>query len=177
MDAVSFFLVFLAIVLIGATVWAGAGGPSGIFRRRRPGRPSDGGLSDGGLLDGGFEQPVANLPPVLLPAEAAPADVDRVRFSLGLRGYRMDQVDQVLDELRDQLAAKHEEVERLRATLDSEVAERAAAIPGPGIVPEGGQPGPDGAEPPKAEPPNADDPNAEPPNAESPNRAAAEGGA
>jgi DivIVA domain-containing protein len=172
MDAVSFFLVFLAIVLIGATVWAGAGGPSGIFRLRRPGRPSDGGLpdgelSDGGLLDGGFEQPVANLPPVLLPAEAAPADVDRVRFSLGLRGYRMDQVDQVLDELRDQLAAKHEEVERLRATLDSEVAERAAGIPAPGMMPEGGQPGPDGAEP----------PNAEPRNAESPNRAAAEDGA
>jgi DivIVA domain-containing protein len=177
MDAVSFFLVFLAIVLIGATVWAGAGGPSGIFRRRRPGRPSDGGLADGGLLDGGFEQPVANLPPVLLPAEAAPADVDRVRFSLGLRGYRMDQVDQVLDELRDQLAAKHEEVERLRAALDFEVAEPAAGIPGPGIVPEGGQPGPYGAEPRNAEPAKADDPIAEPPNAESPNRAAAEDGA
>jgi DivIVA domain-containing protein len=140
MDAVSFFLVFLAIVLIGATVWAGAGGPSGVFRRRRP--------SNGGLLDGGFEQPVANLPPVLLPAEAAPADVDRVRFSLGLRGYRMDQVDQVLDELRDQLAAKHEEVERLRATLDSEVAQRAAEIPEPETVPEGGEAGPDDAEPP-----------------------------
>jgi DivIVA domain-containing protein len=176
MDAVSFFLVFLAIVLIGATVWAGAGGQTGIFRRR-PGRPSDGGLSDGGLLDGGFEQPVANLPPVLLPAEAAPADVDRVRFSLGLRGYRMDQVDQVLDELRDQLAAKHEEVERLRATLDSEVSERAAGIPGHGIVLEGGEPGPDGAESPNADDPNAEPPNAEPPNAESPNRAAAEDGA
>jgi DivIVA domain-containing protein len=172
MDAVSFFLVFLAIVLIGATVWAGAGGPSGIFRGRRPGRPSDGGQPDGGLLDGGFEQPVANLPPVLLPAEAAPADVDRVRFSLGLRGYRMDQVDQVLDELRDQLAAKHEEVERLRATLDSEAAQRTAEIPGPGIVPEGRQPGPD-----EAESPNADDQNAESPNTEPRNRTAAEDGA
>ena len=154
MDAVSFFLVFLAIVLIGATVWAGAGGPSGIFRRRRPGHPSNDGLLDGGLLDGGFDQPVANLPPVLLPADAAPADVDRVRFSLGLRGYRMDQVDQVLDELRDQLAAKHEEVERLRATLAAEVAQRAAEIPGPGMVPTGGEPGPDEAEPPNTEPPN-----------------------
>jgi DivIVA domain-containing protein len=148
MDAVSFFLVFLAIVLIGATVWAGAGGPSGIFRRGRPGSPSNDGLSDGGLLDGGFEQPVANLPPVLLPDEAAPADVDGVRFSLGLRGYRMDQVDQVLDELRDQLAAKHAEVERLRARLDSEAAQRAAEIPGPEMVPEGGESGRDEAEPP-----------------------------
>ena len=92
----SFFLVFLAIVLVGAVVWASAGGPSGTFRHGRPG-----GVGDSGLLDGGFEQPLPNLPPVLLPADAVPADVDRVRFSLGLRGYRMDQVDQVLDELRD----------------------------------------------------------------------------
>jgi len=109
---VSFFLVFLAIVLVGAVVWASAGGPSSIFRRGRPG-----GVRESGLLDGGFEQPLANLPPVLLPADAAPADVDRVRFSLGLRGYRMDQVDQVLDELRDQLAAKRGEVEQLTARL------------------------------------------------------------
>lgn len=146
MDAVSFFLVFLAIVLIGATVWAGAGGVSGVLRRRRPGRPLNEGMPDRGLLDGGFEQPVANLPPVLLPAEAAPADVDRIRFSLGLRGYRMDQVDQVLDELRDQLAARHEEVERLRAALDAEQGQRASGIPGPGQ--QDAEPGPDEAEPP-----------------------------
>lgn len=138
MGGVSFFLVFLAIVLIGATVWAGAGNRHGVFRR---GRSADGAniganvsansgrLGAGGLLDGGFEQPVANLPPVLLPAEAAPDDIDRIRFSLGLRGYRMDQVDQVLDELRDQLAAKQEEVERLRARLllEAEGSEPAAA--------------------------------------------------
>jgi DivIVA domain-containing protein len=117
MDDVSFFLVFLAIVLVGAIVWAGAGGPAGIFRRDRPGGVLDNGLTDSGLLDRGFEQPVANLPPVLLPADATPADVDRVRFSLGLRGYRMDQVDQVLDDLRDQLAAKREEVEQLKERL------------------------------------------------------------
>ena len=128
MGAVSFFLVFLAIVLIGATVWAGAGGPSGIFRRGRTGA----GPLDDGLLGAGFEQPVANLPPVLLPAEAAPADVDRVRFSLGLRGYRMDQVDQVLDELRDQLAAKDGEVERLRKLLlEAGRSRTAGAIPAP----------------------------------------------
>ena len=40
-----------------------------------------------------------------------------MRFSLGLRGYRMDQVDQVLDELRDQLASKQEEIDALRAEL------------------------------------------------------------
>jgi DivIVA domain-containing protein len=104
---VSFFLVFLAIVLVGAVAWAGLG------------RRSRGGAAQPlpALLDGGFEQPPANLPPVLLPADAAPEDVDSLRFSLGLRGYRMDQVDQVLDDLRDQLFARRQEVEELRARL------------------------------------------------------------
>ncbi|WP_411373809.1 DivIVA domain-containing protein [Arthrobacter sp. MPF02] len=102
----SFFLVFLAIALVGAVVWASFG-----RRARSTGNPLP------VLLDGGFEQPPANLPPVLLPADAGPGDVDRVRFSLGLRGYRMDQVDQVLDDLRDQLAARQQEVEELRARL------------------------------------------------------------
>jgi DivIVA domain-containing protein len=104
---VSFFLVFLAIVLVGAVLWASLG--------RRPRKSGHRPLP--ALLDGGFEQPPANLPPVLLPANAAAEDVDGVRFSLGLRGYRMDQVDQVLDELRDQLAARQQEVDELRARL------------------------------------------------------------
>jgi DivIVA domain-containing protein len=106
---VTFFLVFLAVALIGAVLWAGTGSRSG----------TPGGRTLPALLDGGFEQPPANLPPVLLPANAAPQDVDRVRFSLGLRGYRMDQVDQVLDELRDQLAASRHEVESLKARLQA----------------------------------------------------------
>lgn len=131
----SFFLVFLAIMLVGAVVWAGAGGQAGVFRRR--GRP--GGVRDSGLLYSGFGQPVPNLPPVLLPADAAPADVDRVRFSLGLRGYRMDQVDQVLDDLRDQLAAKREEVEQLKARLleaQRMVQNPTAPLPAPEQAPE-----------------------------------------
>jgi DivIVA domain-containing protein len=132
MGAVSFFLVFLAVLLIGATLWAGAGGRRGIARgvRHTLGRgtrpnaeSTDHEASGAALLYGGFTQPPANLPPVLLPANAAPADIDHVRFSLGLRGYRMDQVDQVLDDLRDQLAAKDAELERLRMRLEE--AERA----------------------------------------------------
>ncbi len=133
MGAVSFFLVFLAVVLLGATLWAGVGGRRGILRgvRRSIGRSTepDAASADheppgAALLYGGFTEPPANLPPVLLPANAAPADVDHVRFSLGLRGYRMDQVDQVLDELRDQLAAKDAELVQLRTRLND--AERAA---------------------------------------------------
>jgi DivIVA domain-containing protein len=131
MGAVSFFLVFIAVVLVGATIWAGVGGSHSIlagFRRitGRDSSPAPAADPPGAeLLYGGFTQPPANLPPVLLPADAAPADVDNVRFSLGLRGYRMDQVDQVLDELRDQLASKDAELAELRARLLD--AERAAA--------------------------------------------------
>jgi DivIVA domain-containing protein len=119
MGAVSFFLVYLAIMLIAATLWAGAGGRRGILRSlRRGSKPAASAeVPENPILYTGFGQPPANLPPVLLPADAAPDDVDRVRFSLGLRGYRMDQVDQVLDELRDQIAAKDEEMGRLRARL------------------------------------------------------------
>lgn len=102
----SFFLVFLAIVLAGAVLWAALG---------RRGDRAGGRFMD--LLDRGFDEPPANLPPVLLPARSLPEDVDRVRFSLGLRGYRMDQVDQVLDDLRDQLAAKQAEVAELQSRL------------------------------------------------------------
>ena len=114
----SFFFVFLAVLLIGAVLWAGVGARPG----KGAGRPLP------ALLDAGVEEPPANLPPVLLPANAAPQDVDSVRFALGLRGYRMDQVDQVLDDLRDQLAASRQEVETLKARLA--VLEQHAREPG-----------------------------------------------
>ncbi|MEJ1113962.1 DivIVA domain-containing protein [Paenarthrobacter sp. CCNWLY172] len=93
----SFFLVFLAIVLIGAVLYLGAG------------------MVRGRSIGAGLDDPVAGLPPVVLPSKAKPSDVDSLRFALGLRGYRMDQVDQVLDDLRDQLHAKDQEIERLSA--------------------------------------------------------------
>ncbi|MDR6556137.1 DivIVA domain-containing protein [Arthrobacter pascens] len=117
MGDVSFFLVFLAIVLIGVTAVIGTDLGARIFRRNRPGST---------VFDDGFDEPVASLPPVLLPAEAKPADVDHVRFALGLRGYRMDQVDQVLDDLRDQLASKDAEIAGLRAHLRGQAPGGAA---------------------------------------------------
>jgi len=103
MVAVSFFLVFVAIVLVGAALYFGAG----IIR--------------GGSVGAGLDDSLPNLPPVLLPEKAAATDVDAVRFALGLRGYRMDQVDQVLDELRDQLVAKDREIERLSVLVQSKL--------------------------------------------------------
>ena len=131
----SFFLVFLAVLLIGAVLWASVGARPG----KGAGRPLP------ALLDAGVEEPPANLPPVLLPANAAPRDVDSVRFALGLRGYRMDQVDQVLDELRDQLAESRHEVETLKARLAA--LEQRALEPGaqealePRYAPEADEPG------------------------------------
>ncbi|AUZ89319.1 hypothetical protein CVO76_08080 [Arthrobacter agilis] len=70
----------------------------------------------------GLVQPVASLPPVLLPDVPAAADVDAVRFGLGLRGYRMDQVDEVLD----RLAAALEERDALIGDLRSRLAAKDA---------------------------------------------------
>jgi len=102
---VSFFLVFVAIVLAAVAILLGTDLARRIFRRRSGEQP----------FNDGFDEPVASLPAVLLPADAEPADIDRIRFAVGVRGYRMDQVDQVLDELREQISRKDREIERLRA--------------------------------------------------------------
>ncbi len=95
----------LAIGVLGAAAWAGVG----ISRGAKKG-------GAGVVLDG-LDQPVASLPPVLLPATVVPSDLDSIRFGVGLRGYRMDQVDQVLDELREHLALRDAEVTRLTGLL------------------------------------------------------------
>jgi DivIVA domain-containing protein len=66
----------------------------------------------------GFARPLAEplrtLPPVLLPADPEPADVDRLRFSTALRGYRMDQVDETLQRLAAALADRDAQIAALR---------------------------------------------------------------
>jgi DivIVA domain-containing protein len=96
------FLVFLAITVLGLAVFFGVGST----RRRAGGEPDAGGLA-------GLAEPVASLPPVLLPDDPRPEDLHRLRFAVGLRGYRMDQVDQVLDRLADVLGERDEALERL----------------------------------------------------------------
>jgi len=105
---VSFFLVFVAIVLAAVAILVGTDLAPRVFRRRAEEQP----------FEDGFDEPVASLPAVLLPEDAEPADIDRIRFAVGVRGYRMDQVDQVLDELRDQIARKDREIASLRTELE-----------------------------------------------------------
>lgn len=88
-----------------------------------------------GRIRGGLSAPTSSLPPVELPAEPRADDVDHLRFAVGLRGYRMDQVDAVLDGLRDRIAAQDREIARLRARPAT--GDGATGAPGTGDGPDG----------------------------------------
>ncbi len=71
-----------------------------------------------GRVRGGMPEPTSTRPEVELPAEAVGTqDVDALRFSVGFRGYRMDEVDDVLDRLGLELGAREEEIRELREQL------------------------------------------------------------
>lgn len=58
---------------------------------------------------GSLREDVPDSPARGLPdGPLSPADLDAVRFPLALRGYRMAEVDAVLDRLRDELARARE---------------------------------------------------------------------
>lgn len=50
----------------------------------------------------------------------APADLARARFGLAFRGYRMAEVDAVLDRLEHELAERDTKIERLRSAPHEE---------------------------------------------------------
>ncbi len=52
--------------------------------------------------------------------EVGPDDLGDVRFGVGLRGYRMDQVDVVLGDTRRALAQRDAVIEELRARANAE---------------------------------------------------------
>ena len=57
--------------------------------------------------------------PLALPPDrpVAREDVDGVRFAVGLRGYRMDEVDDVLDRLAAEVGARDARIDELEARL------------------------------------------------------------
>lgn len=61
------------------------------------------------------------------PGPLAPDDVDAVRFAVGLRGYRMDEVDEVLDRLADEVSARDARI----AELEDRVARMGVPRPAP----------------------------------------------
>lgn len=71
-----------------------------------------------GRIAGSMEPPASSLPFRGLPPEGVvPADLVALRFDAALRGYRMDEVDTVIDRLAFELRSRDEEIAELRATL------------------------------------------------------------
>ena len=95
-------LIVLALIAAVAAVAAGRGG-------RGLGAPTQ-------------TRPWTGLPEGHLAAD----DIEHVRFTLGLRGYRMDQVDEVLDRLAGEIARRDVEIAGLLAELGIESSEREA---------------------------------------------------
>jgi DivIVA domain-containing protein len=86
-----FLFVVLAVLAAIALVAAGRGDA---LPEPLPDRAPFSGLSDGDLR---------------------PDDIGRLRFAVGLRGYRMDQVDLVLDRLTEALKARDARIAELEA--------------------------------------------------------------
>lgn len=69
-----------------------------------------------GRVDGSIAEPTSSLAHEPLPDGPLRArDLDELRFDTGLRGYRMAQVDRVVDRLRREVEELQDEVQRLRA--------------------------------------------------------------
>ena len=86
------------------------------------------------------EEMVPALPdgtPVELPDDrlADGDDVRAVRLSVVLRGYRMDEVDWLLDRLAEQVEARDREIGRLRSVLHVEPVTVGGGDPAAGRVP------------------------------------------
>ena len=60
-----------------------------------------------------------DVPPVALPEDrwTVGADLDRTRFGVGLRGYRMAQVDEVLDRVSRDLVQREDYIADLAAAM------------------------------------------------------------
>ena len=79
---------------------------------------------------GHMSEPEPDRPDLALPAQGLleRPDVDRVRFSVGARGYRMDEVDDVLDRLGYEIEVR----ERRIAELEGRPYEGPSADPASG---------------------------------------------
>lgn len=75
----------------------------------------------GATRSGRMRDDEPDLTPADLPEQrwALPADLDRTRFAVGLRGYRMDQVDSVLDRLSRDLDQREAYIAELIRGLEA----------------------------------------------------------
>jgi DivIVA domain-containing protein len=71
-----------------------------------------------GVIAGGLDEPASSIPARGLPeGPVAASDLDGLRFTPALRGYRIDQVEAVLDRLREEVARRDDELTRAGADL------------------------------------------------------------
>ncbi|MFC1417420.1 DivIVA domain-containing protein [Streptacidiphilus cavernicola] len=87
--------------------------------------------SGGSLPDAERDRLAARLP---LDRPLGRADVDSLRFPMALRGYRMDEVDDVLDRLGAELMHRDVRVSELEAALGAALAAGGPAGGGPGTA-------------------------------------------
>ncbi|MEU9110393.1 DivIVA domain-containing protein [Streptomyces sp. NPDC048483] len=112
------FLLIAMVVVVAAVTLVVVGG-------------GDGG-EDGGLRDA---EPDRLYDPLPADRPLARADVEAVRFPVGVRGYRMDDVDDALDRLGAELAERDARIAELEAAL---AGAHAAAMGGPGLIRDAG---------------------------------------
>ncbi len=81
----------------------------------------------GGLPDAAPQRAALNLPAGTLTG----SDVERVRFGVGLRGYRMDQVDEVLDRVSADLDERDAHIQLLQRQCELAGLDPYAPLGGP----------------------------------------------
>jgi DivIVA domain-containing protein len=113
---VSIFLVFVAVALLAGTAAVAWRLPQPRTALRRSARPA--------WVLPGLAGQLPALPPILLPDPPAAEDVTAIRFGRALRGYRTDQVHEVLNSLAGALAARDAQIEALRRSAQGPAGHR-----------------------------------------------------
>jgi DivIVA domain-containing protein len=82
-----------------------------------------------GRLGGELPETVPDRAPLALPddRQLGRADVDGVKFAVGMRGYRMDEVDDVLDRLASEVSQRDARI----SDLEERLAARGVPRPDP----------------------------------------------
>jgi DivIVA domain-containing protein len=88
-----------------------------------------------GRVDGSLPEPMSALSYVPLPSDRiTPEDIVALRIDTGLRGYRMEQVDEVIDRLADEIAFLRRQLPTESAQLPTESAQHPESAGQTGAV-------------------------------------------